>query len=212
MGIREIDLEPQFASGKILIPRISEYAGVLLIQALRGVRAKFRFGPSDTIFATQDTMADAHEAANKDQDQISQSLQVAHPAEDLPVSSEGLIPGLSHLKLIDTIVASATLKSSVVEAERSEEYHDLIDALQREVKYKAFRRGAHGIINFKIQLTALTSSPLHYRVLAMGSAVKSEPPGALPSPESSLGLEGTEGEESVWAASPEDIDLGDSLS
>src|SRR5437764_1503439 len=41
-GIREVDLEPQLESGRILIPRISEYAGVLLVQALRNTQARLR--------------------------------------------------------------------------------------------------------------------------------------------------------------------------
>ena len=59
----------------------------------------------------------------------------------------------------------------MVEAVHSMEYQELLERLQREIKYKAFRKGAVGVVGFSIQLTAL-STPTHYRVLAMGTAVK----------------------------------------
>ena len=62
MGFREVDLETQIAEGRILIPRISEYAGIVLIQALRGISAKMYFGPSDEIFSTPETRSDYTDA------------------------------------------------------------------------------------------------------------------------------------------------------
>lgn len=172
MGIREIDLEPQFQAGRILIPRISEYAGILLVQALRGSHAELRLGPSDTIFSTTDTRTDFEETSTWEKTQThSFSADILHPAESIVVTTQESLPGLPHPILIDTLTASAALRSNVVEAETSTEYHETVEALQRELKYKAYRRGASGIIGFKIQLQQL-SSPTHYRILALGVAVK----------------------------------------
>lgn len=177
MGFREIDLEPQLANNRILIPRISEYAGILLIQALRGTRAQIRFGPSDTIFSTEDTRSSSEEGADEvDENLSSFTSDFSHPAESIPVSSSDRISDVSPIRttqyeVVDTLTASATLKSKTVEAENSTEYQQIIEALQRELKYKAFHKGASSIIHFKIQLTSL-SSPTHYRILALGTAVK----------------------------------------
>jgi uncharacterized protein YbjQ (UPF0145 family) len=192
MGFREIDLEPQFESNRILLPRMSEYAGVLLVQALRGTRAEIKLGPSDTIFSTAETRADEHESATEGEETSSKnSTEYSHPAENLPMTTEDSLPGLPHLQAIDTITASAALHSGVAEAEKSTEYQDLADALQRELKYKAYRKGADGIIHYKIQLNNLLS-PMHYRLVAMGTAVKSKSTQKDPmTPESATPLVGS---------------------
>lgn len=172
MGIREIDLEPQLASGKILIPRMSEYAGILLVQALRGTQADIRFGPSDSIFQSKDDPPENNEGFfDANQNQVIQSADQTHPAEQLPITSEKDLPQIPHFKVIDTITASALLKLQAVEVEASSEYQAMVDALQTEIKYKAYRKGASAIINFKVQLNSL-SSPAEYRLLALGTAVQ----------------------------------------
>jgi hypothetical protein len=177
MGIREIDLEPQFESGKILIPRISEYAGILILSALRSAAVKLRFGPSDSIFATEDTQ-DTNAGVSFDsglgQSASRSSSDGSHPAEELPITTEAALPGqVQHAmtQLIDVVTASAALKTSSVEAEHSPEYQMLLETLQRELKYKAFHKGATAIVSFSVQLTSLRQ-PTHYRVMVTGAAIK----------------------------------------
>jgi hypothetical protein len=43
--------------------------------------------------------------------------------------------------------------------------------LQRELKFKAFRKGATSIVSFSVQLQQL-HMPMYYRVLVIGSAVR----------------------------------------
>ncbi len=144
----------------------------MVIQALRGTQAEMRFGPSDTIFSTEDTRSDPKETADPvEEKSTSFTADLSHPAEAIPVTAEDKISETTHFEVLDTLTASAVLKSKMVEAENSTEYQEIIEALQRELKYKAYRKGAIGIIHFKIQLNIL-SSPSHYRVLAMGTAIK----------------------------------------
>jgi uncharacterized protein YbjQ (UPF0145 family) len=44
-------------------------------------------------------------------------------------------------------------------------------AVKRELKFKAYRKGATAIVSFSVQLQQL-HMPMHYRVLVTGSAVK----------------------------------------
>lgn len=169
MGIREIDLEPQLATGKILIPRISEYAGVVLIQALRSANVKFRFGPSDSIYSTDDTKELPYQNETVEHRNYLMQDDLAQ-AEQIPVTPATTLPSVKDFKVIDTLTASAVLKSNAVEAENTAEFQDLVEALQRELKYKAHRRGADAIIQFKVDLTVL-ASPSHYRLLATGIAI-----------------------------------------
>lgn len=171
-GIRELELEPQLAAGRVLLPRISEYAGIRIIQALRSTQAKIRFGPSDAIFSTEDTREESPTPSTTSPSSSTfYSSEVEHPAESLPLTSASSIPGVSNIALIDLITATALLNTRVVEAESSAEYLEITEALQREIKYKTFRKGGNAVTEFKIQIQYL-SSPAQYRLVATGNAVR----------------------------------------
>jgi hypothetical protein len=179
MGFREVDIEPQLTSGRILIPRISEYAGIMLIQALRGISAKIYFGPADEIFSTPDTrddtrddesLTDAATSWNSQDEKISQHSERSI-AEHMPVTATDSFPQFSKIEIIDIIVTSGILSTRSIEAANSPEYVHLLEGLIRELKFKANRRGANGILSLNIQLTPLTL-PTDYRVTVTGSAIK----------------------------------------
>lgn len=219
VGVREVDLEPQFESGRVLIPRISEYAGILLVQALRNTRARMKLGPSDRIFAIHD---DSQETADTGTRPIStqqalaqaQALSIvstpgggrnpSHPAEAIAVTTAPTIPNIPLPVVIDTLTASATLMGRTVEVEDSREYQEIVDNLQKELKFKAYRKGAEAIVGFKVQLTPL-HVPTHYRLLVSGVAIRAkgviDAPGTpLPSADDlggGLGPAGGSGEISV---------------
>ncbi len=179
MGIREVDLEPQFAAGRILIPRISEFAGVILVQALRGIQAKMRLAPSDEVFSTEDTRENASDpwlsGTTPAHAPVQQNHYAAesphHPAEDLPVTTGASIPGIHEPSVIDAMIATTLIPARLAETNRSSELHEVIDALKRELKYKAYRKGAVGLIGFQIQLTPLAYQA-HYRLQASATAIK----------------------------------------
>ncbi len=181
-GISEVDLEPQLKAGKILIPRVSEYAGVLLVQALRTAKARVRLGPSDTVFSTTDTQSDASERIHSSTQnaQVRVSLQndgadALPAAERIPVSTESELPGFGPYYVLDAITASITLRTLALEAETSYEYQDALEQLKLELQYKAARKGANGIVNFGVQLISLPQRS-QYRLMAVGSAIRSGQP------------------------------------
>lgn len=176
MGIREVDLEPQFSGGKILIPRISEYAGVLIVQALRGAAVQMKLGPSESIFSSEASEdSGSINLASSPQEATFRTYSLSdshsHPAEALPITQDSALPGAPSYVVVDVVHASALLKTVLVEAETSQEYQEALEALQRELKYKAYRKKANAILNFTIQLTKLTL-PTQYRLQLMGSAVR----------------------------------------
>lgn len=173
MGIRAIDLEPQFAAGRVLIPRISEFAGVLIAQALRAARVEIILAPSDSVFATEDTASPDQPGSYAKRTTAESKVFGAgsHPAEDIAITTLSVLPEIPHYVVIDVVTASAALKTTAVEAEGSTEYLELMDKLKQELRYKAYRKGATAILNFEISLTPL-SGPSHYRLSALGSAVK----------------------------------------
>ena len=134
-----------------------------------------RLGPSDSIFATEDTRSE-HAASGNTFSEV--SVDQAHEAENIPITTGADLPGVSFYRVIDTVTASTTLKSSIVEAQSSSPYQEVLENLQRELKYKAFRKGATAITNFTISMTGL-SLPTHYKILVMGTAVKFNKNGSL---------------------------------
>lgn len=169
MGIRAVDLEPQFAADRILLPRISEYAAILIVHTLRTCSAQIRVFPSDSQTASKYLASSSHENTSEQKPQAPQHSP--HPAESIPVTKASFLPDDGHVVLLDTIFASASLQSKQINVERSKEYERLIDALQTEIKYKAYRKGATAVLNFSVQLTPLDMAS-HYKLTASGSAVK----------------------------------------
>jgi hypothetical protein len=182
MGFREVDLEPQLAGNRILIPRISEYAGILLVQSLRSTRAKMRLGPSETIFSAQDAEVtqDPYQPGMRlpePQAPSPHAPDLGHPAERIAVTPEGALPQLPEFEVMDTIFASAVLNSNAVEADRTNEYAEILENLKRELKYKAYRKGAVGLIHFKVDLQQLSLAN-QYRLMVSGAAIRPRSEGA----------------------------------
>ena len=174
MGISGVDLEIQFTGNRILIPRISEYAGVLLVQALRDTKAVLRLAPSDEVYSSEATLTSRDEklASSETQKQNSSlRTQSAHPAETLPITAGNSLPNSEELSVIDVLTASAALKTTLVEAESSSEYQETLEALQRELRYKAYYKHAFAILDFSAQLTTL-HLPSEYRLTVSGTAVR----------------------------------------
>ncbi len=182
MGVREVDLEHQFTAGRVLIPRISEFAGILLVQALRGTQARMRLGPSDQIFATQDTRAEAGEPGfNSPHEPFAPHSPVTgatranletslHPAEKIPVTTDSFLPELPDFQVIDVVIATTSVEARIVDR-RESEFQEILDSLQSELKFKAHRKGARALVRFKMDIAPLSLSS-GYRVTVSATAVK----------------------------------------
>lgn len=174
VGIREIDLEPQFEAGRILIPRISEYAGILLIQTLRDATATFQLGPSEMVFTSEQSDAPLDSSLNPEDSTLSvlqdSEFHKKHLADSIPILTSADLPGLNDWTVIDGVMASAVIKAQIVEITRSKEFEEIVEALQNELRHKAFRRGATAILNYDLKLTPL-ATPTQYRIVASGTAI-----------------------------------------
>jgi hypothetical protein len=168
MGIREVDLEPQLESGKILIPRISEYAGILIVQALRSTQARMSLLPSDwgkqSFSTTQEASPSAAGSSPKTEEK---------EAETLPITQGDSFPQWPQFKVLETISVSLPLESYELQTESSEAYQTTFELLQRELRYKAFRKGASGVIHFQVMLTPL-GLPSQFRLVLVGTAIAAQ--------------------------------------
>lgn len=164
-GISEMDLEPQFEEGRILIPRVSEYVCVRLIQELRDARVLFRLFPSET---DEREMVFPEGNASVRLEASNDELGIG----GISIFSEGELPegGKGHTAL-GALVCSSVVKTTSLESQSSPEVLEAIDALKREMRSKAKRLGATSVLRFRIELVALPA-PTHFRILATGTAVR----------------------------------------
>jgi|GEM_PF-2673196 len=156
LGIREVELEPQFAAGHILIPRISEYAGVMIVQALRNTTAKMRLGPSERIFVSQQAEDDDRLIMPPTPDsEIFRNEENLDRVETVVLTSAETIPGRKLLQAIDTLHTSMNLKSVSLSQPQSPLFQDAIERLKKQLKFQAHHRGANALVGFKYTLHPL---------------------------------------------------------
>ncbi len=174
LGIREVDLDPQFEAGKVLIPRVSEFSGILIVQALRDAPVSMTIGPASEVYASPEDTKETKNFQKQEAKLEVHTSQELHPAIDIPLIPSSKVPGLdasSQIQVLDGVTASLRLETHSVEAENSMEYTRGVESLQRTLKYKAFRLGAKAVIHFKINLIQL-KNPNQYQISAFGTAVK----------------------------------------
>jgi hypothetical protein len=146
-GIREVDLELQLEAGKILLPRISEYAAVLVAQALRGATIELRLEPSELAGSTQEQHAGSHSVSAS-----GFSSEPLHPADELPVTPEASIPGRQHYEALDVLIATGLLREPEWRADTSDAYSEMVESLKRELRFKAHLKKADALVKFEAKI------------------------------------------------------------
>ncbi len=170
IGINPTDLQRQFDQGRVLVPRISETLAVEIVHLFRGTDIGIRMGPSESVFSSTDSLEETRDPLPLEQlSEQNRGVEFADE-ESLPILTTDL-PANSRAEVLDSLIASATLRSSQVEIRSSREYQEMLDALRRELRYKAHRRGATKIVSFQISLTQLKDAA-SYRMVAIGTAVR----------------------------------------
>jgi uncharacterized protein YbjQ (UPF0145 family) len=175
LGIREVELEPQFAAGHILIPRISEYAGVMIIQALRNTTAKIRLGPSERIFVSRqaDDESDRLIMPPSPDSEVFITEDDTERADTVILTSAETIPGRKLLSAIDTLHNSMNLKSISLSQPQSPLFQDAIERMKKQLKFQAHHRGANALVGFKYTLHPLEGQAT-YKLVVEARAVKVE--------------------------------------
>jgi len=143
-----------------------------LVQSLRDANVKMRLAPSDEIYSTPDTVASSDDLrlSEKERPQTRvYSDDAAHPAEQIPLLPSNHPPQKREFEVIGSLSASCTLRSRAAEAEESEEYMDALEALSKELQYKAYSKKADFIFQFSASLNDL-GAPDFYRLLVLGVA------------------------------------------
>jgi hypothetical protein len=163
LGLTKSELDLQIASGRIFIPRISEYAGIYLIQNLRDSEADFSLLPADTEF--EDAMSDPRE-----KNTITHGGR-AHPALEIPLYFGNHVDLGSQSILIDSIECSTLLEIYSPSPENTRVFREAQQELEREMRFKAYYRGADALYRAEIS-TEPMGLPSQVRITLRALAVK----------------------------------------
>ncbi|MBU6376329.1 MAG: hypothetical protein KGQ59_10065 [Bdellovibrionales bacterium] len=168
-GIREVDLEIQFEAGQVLLPRISEYAAVLVVQTLRGASVEFELLPSEMALADG-----APKSLPKRFPHTPQTVSTLdHPAESLPITKDPFLPGHENAQIFDQLVATGLIREPEWNAESNDSYSQMVEALKRELRFKAHLKKADGLVHFEAKILASPwISETECRVQVSASAVR----------------------------------------
>lgn len=166
LGPTADDLTIQFKSGKLKLPRISEYVGIHLIQVLRDARVDMKLVPVNDADISQEIIEPKiYSHTDGSQSELSSSL-----ADNIPITSGEVLPAYKDWEIVDTLTSSIGLTSEAIEVEGTDLYTDAVESLKREMRLRAFHKGASAIILFNVSMVRLTL-PTHYKIFAVGTAI-----------------------------------------
>jgi hypothetical protein len=163
MGLNSSDLDRQIRAGRVLLPRISEFAGIKLIQDLRDSGLAFKL-----------------QASSRDEDDVlpqSENLSL-HYESKVASDSDGALAVLPTEAIdpklwqaFDSIQIVQFLKAEIVEVERSELFQELLERMTTSLKHKARLKGAAAIGSLVHELKPLRL-PSHYQLEVKANLLK----------------------------------------
>jgi hypothetical protein len=166
-GIREVDLELQWETGRILLPQISEYAAMRVAQTLRESSLELKMHAN---------MLEAEHLGTQKSPPSLTHTHAIHAAEAIPITSLesiGSTPEPEAWETIDTILVTGLLKEPEWKAEQTDAFSKLVESLKRELRYRAHIKRAEALIRFKAEvLTSPWPSASECRVQVSALAVK----------------------------------------
>lgn len=185
-GVRFEEIKVQLKSGKMLIPKISEFAAVNLAQKLRELVDDIQMGLSNEIFQAKNRLEsdsdfenilfefetlDLHSEEVKDLGAEPQSER------DLFTTNLSTVEGFRVTRILSAVSASKILPVEIAEESQRVKLELESEALTRDLVTKAFQLGAHGVIGLSFSLkTVELQTPdgkrKAMRLWAMGTAVR----------------------------------------
>jgi hypothetical protein len=161
IGIREMDLEGQWENGKIFIPRMTEYAGVILVNAMKYTSCQMLLTP----------VQDEEKVLEKNNPFVISPKKENHPAEKIDIFINNEFKNHPEYEFVGIIYSTSYVKIAHIENKNSLEYLKNLESLKRELKYKAYFKNIDVICNFQVTVHQLFS-PHAYRMLVLGEGMR----------------------------------------
>ena len=167
IGVNSQDLDLQIRAGKVFFPRISEFAGIKLIQELRDSGLQFRFTPSE-----RDHDESVHQSEGLEFHYQPAPVD-AKPQIPIPVLPENSKLAEEYIE-IDTLQLNQYLKAEIVEAEQSDLFQEILDRMLESLKQKVRIKGGDALGNVVQKITSLRL-PSQYQIMIQASVLKRRP-------------------------------------
>jgi len=167
IGLSSADLDLQITSGRVFLPRISEYAAVKLVQDLRDSGLQFSLTPSDQSADSASVSQDA-KALEFHYQGVGASGQSSTLTE-IPILSESN-PQKSFSE-IDQVSIVQYVRTEVMEVENSPMIQEVIERMTESLKQKARLKGGNALFNLKQEILPLRL-PSQYQISLKASVVK----------------------------------------
>jgi hypothetical protein len=162
IGITSSELDFQLKSHRVLLPRISEFSGVKIIQDLRDSGLSFALKKSDE---EPEFLAD---------DGRSKSFHFEAGVEQMPLEVP-ILPASefkpTEYRVLDSIQMVQYLRAEILEVEQSELFQDLLDRMTEALRKRAKLKGANALTHLSHRITPLRL-PSQYQVELSASLLK----------------------------------------
>lgn len=180
------DIELQLSVGKLLVPRISEFAAIQLAQKIFDIVDDLEVGLADEILPSPDAMESNSElidpAHYKQREEEARDLAEGPGSEaDVFTSSVNELSGYHITRILSAITLSDILPAMIAENPDSKEFEERSEKLIHALASRAFKLGAHGVIGINLSVKLIegyrdkTGEPTRaYRMLASGTAVRAK--------------------------------------
>jgi hypothetical protein len=162
IGITSSELDFQIKSHRVLLPRISEFSGVKIIQDLRDSGLSFVLKKSD------------NESEIPVEDGKSNSFHFEAGVEQKPLEVPILPPSEfkpTEYRVLDSIQMVQYLQAEILEVEQSELFQDLLDRMTEALRKRAKLKGANAMTHLSHRITPLRL-PSQYQVELSASLLK----------------------------------------
>lgn len=173
LGIRTVEIDPQLQAGRVLIPRISEFAGVLIVQALRNAKVKIKLDHSEKIFQNKELSLENDSLLTPKAPNYVRKMEPRENRDEMILTPDSEIPGFKILKILETFQSSLNIRTVHVHASNSSFFQESLENVKKQLRLKAHHKGADALIRFKTELFPVDDNS-QYKLLATAIAVKIE--------------------------------------
>ena len=163
IGISSSELDFQINGKRVLLPRISEFSGIKLIQELRDTGLTFRLKRAE-----EDS--DHYVEANEQNRFQYQSASPSTPDHEIPVLSMEMIKAEDYT-VLDSIQMVQYLRAEILEVEKSDLFQDLLERMTDALKRRAKLKGATALTRLEHRIIPLRL-PSQYQIELSASLLK----------------------------------------
>lgn len=166
IGLSSSELDLQITSGRVFLPRISEYAAVKLVQDLRDSGLEFKLHPSD-----QDTDENTSSSASVTYSYEAMGSTATTGVSEIPILAQGSVQ--KPFQELDQVSIVQFVRTEVLEVESSPMIQEVIERMTEALKQKARLKGGNALFDLQKEILPLRL-PSQYQISLRASVVKYE--------------------------------------